>query len=76
MVILASEPDPMLKIKIIKENNLLIKVGQYFFERFKEFLKLKNDFENPVIEMFEEVVHSFGKSDGNIYWKNVISCPT
>ena len=27
---------------------------------------LKNDFESQNFEMFEEVVHNFGKSDGDI----------
>ena len=35
-------------------------------ERFGQFSKLKNDFENQNFEMFEEVVHNFGKSDGDI----------
>ena len=33
---------------------------------FNQFPTLKNDFENQKFEMFEEVVHSFGKSDGDI----------
>jgi hypothetical protein len=35
-------------------------------ERFNQFSTLKNDFENQNFEMFEEVVHTFGKSDGDI----------
>ena len=35
-------------------------------ERFNQFSTLKNDFENQNFEMFEEFVHSFGKSDGDI----------
>ena len=37
-----------------------------FLERFDQFSTLKNDFENQNFEMFEEVVHNFGKSDGGI----------
>ena len=32
-------------------------------ERFDQFSTLKNDFENQNFQMFEEVVHNFGKSD-------------
>ena len=35
-------------------------------ERFDQFSTLKNDFENQIITIFEEVVHKFGKSDGDI----------
>ena len=35
-------------------------------ERFNQFSKLKNDFENKNFEIFEEFVHNFGKSDGEI----------
>ena len=35
-------------------------------ERFNQFLTLNNDFENQNFEMFEEVVHSFGKSDDDM----------
>ena len=38
----------------------------FFLERFNQFSTLKNDFENQNFEMFEEVVHSFGKSAGDI----------
>ena len=32
---------------------------------------MKNDFENQNFEMFEEIVHNFGKSDSDIIeWKN------
>jgi hypothetical protein len=63
----------MLKIKIFKYI-FLLKVGlllQYCskkkkLERFDQFSTLKNDFENQNFEMFEEVVHNFGKSDGAI----------
>ena len=37
----------------------------FFLERFDQFSTPKNDFENQNFEMFEEVVHNFGKSDGN-----------
>ena len=54
----------------------LVKVGllvQYssqklFLERFDQFSSLKNDFENQNFEMFEEVVHNFGKSDSDIIY--------
>ena len=32
-------------------------------ERFDQFSILKNNFENQTFEMFEELVHNFGKSD-------------
>ena len=35
-------------------------------EKFDQFSTLKNDFKNQNIEMFEEVVRNFGKSDGDI----------
>ena len=37
-----------------------------FLERFYQFLMQKNDFESTNFDMFEEVVHNFGKSDGDI----------
>ena len=43
----------------------------FFLESFNKFSTLKNDFENQNFEMFEEIVHNFGKSDSDIiYWKN------
>ena len=39
---------------------------EFFFERFNQFSKQKNDFENQNFEMFEEVVHNFGKSGADI----------
>ena len=55
-------------------NIFLIKVGllvkysskNFFLEIFDHFLTLKNDFENQNFEMFEEVVHNFGKFGGEI----------
>ena len=38
----------------------------HHLERFGQFLTLKNDSENQNFEMFEEVVHKFGKSDSDI----------
>ena len=35
-------------------------------ERLNQFSTLNNDFENQNFEMFEEVVHNFGKSDSDI----------
>ena len=32
-------------------------------ERFDQFQKLKNDFETQNFEIFDKVVHNFGKSD-------------
>ena len=59
-------------MKIFK-NIFLLKVGllvQYSsnkkMERFDQFSTLKIDFENQNFEMFDEVVHNFGKSDGDI----------
>ena len=37
-----------------------------FFVRFNQFSTLKNDFESQDIEMFEEVVHNFGKFDDDM----------
>ena len=34
-------------------------------ERFDQFSTLKNDFENQNFDMFEKVVHNFGKSAGD-----------
>ena len=38
----------------------------FFLERFDQFLTQKNDFESMNFEMFEEVVHNFGKSDDDM----------
>ena len=35
-------------------------------ERFNQFSTLKNYFKNQNFDMFKEVVHNFGKSDGDI----------
>ena len=37
-----------------------------FLERFDQFLTQKNDFESTNFDMFEEVVHNFGKSDDDM----------
>ena len=37
-------------------------------ERWDQFSTLKNDFENQNFEMFDEVDHNFGKSDGDIIY--------
>ena len=57
-------------IKYLKNQNFqkhfLIKVGllvNIFLERFDQFLTQKNNFESTDFEMFEEVVHNFGKSE-------------
>ena len=34
--------------------------------KYNQFSTLENDFENQNYEMFEEVVHDFGYSDGDI----------
>ena len=39
---------------------------KFFLERFDQYSTLKNDFDNQNFEMFEEGVHNFGKSDGDI----------
>ena len=66
------------KIKYLKNQKFkkifLIKVcllvqyssKKFFLARFNQFSTLKNDFENQNFEMFKEVVHNFGKSDGDI----------
>ena len=59
-----------LKSKLKK----IIKVGllvQYpsqilFLKRFNQFSILKINFENQKFQMFEEIVHNFIKSDGDI----------
>ena len=53
------------KSKFLKTFGLLF-FKEFFLERFDQFSTLKNDFENQNFEMFEEVVHNFGKSDGVI----------
>ena len=40
----------------------------FFLEKFNQFSTLKNDFENQNFEMFNEVVHNFGKSEGDIIY--------
>ena len=50
--------------KIMNRANILHRI--FFLDRFDQFSTLKNDFENQNFEMFEEVFHNFGKSDGNI----------
>ena len=39
---------------------------EIFLERLDQFLTQKNDFESMNFDMFEEVVHNFGKSDVDI----------
>ena len=54
------------------QNTFLTKVGllvkEKKMERFDQFSTLKNDFENQNFEMLEEVIHNFGKSDGDIIY--------
>jgi hypothetical protein len=52
------------KIPLIKVG-LLIKYfsKKNFLERFDQFKTLKNDFETQNFEIFDKVIHSFGKSD-------------
>ena len=38
----------------------------FFLERFNQFFTQKNDFSCTNFEMFEEVVHNFGKSDSDM----------
>ena len=69
------------KIKYFKNQNFqkhftkslspsLVFYKEFFFGKIQSFFNnekvLKNDFENQNLEMFEEVVHNFGKSDGNV----------
>ena len=44
------------------------KTKKFILERFVQFSTLKNDFENQNFEMLEEVIHNFGKSDGDIIY--------
>ena len=61
-------------MEIFKKKKYILKVCllvQYFsknfiLERLDQFSTLKNDFENQNFEMFEEVVHNFGKSDDDM----------
>ena len=39
---------------------------EIFWERFDQFLTQKNDFKSTNFEMFQEVVHNFGKSDADM----------
>ena len=91
---LETEPSKIRKyLQYLKNQNFQkhfsIKVGLlvkylhriFFPERFNQFLTQKNYFESTNFEMFDEVVHKFGKSeDDMIYWKNayfhMVSCPT
>ena len=58
----------LLKSKFQKKS---IKVGllvqhssnKLFLKRFKQCSTLKNDIENPTFQIFQEVVHNFGRSD-------------
>ena len=54
--------------KIIKVRLLVQYSSKNFLggERFNQFSTLKDDFESHIFEMFKEVVHNFGKSDGDI----------
>ena len=51
------------KLDTILENSILKIIN--FLESFDQFLIQKNDFESTNFDMFEEVVHDFGKSDGD-----------
>ena len=59
--------------KYVKKK-LLMKVGLLVQYSSQNFLKdstnfqhwIKNDFENQNFELFEEVLHNFGMSDGDI----------
>ena len=49
---------------------LLIKYSSqnFFFKRFDQFSTLKNDFESHNFEIFDKVVHNFGKCDDDIIY--------
>ena len=53
----------LIKKLASKSNTLLIKKN---LTRFGQFLTLKNDFVNQNLDIFEEVVHNFGKSDNDM----------
>ena len=40
--------------------------SKIFSERFNQFLTQKNDLKSRNFEMFQEVVHNFGKSDDDM----------
>ena len=40
----------------------------FFSETLDQFLTQKNDFESTNFDMFEEVVHNFGKSYDDMIW--------
>ena len=54
--------------KCLLKVGLLVKYSSqnFFLERFNQFLTQKNDFESTNFEMFQEVVHNFGKSDDDM----------
>ena len=39
---------------------------EFFFGKFRPILGPKNDFETQTFEIFDKVVHNFGKSDKGI----------
>ena len=51
----------VFKMEYSKVNQVLTRRVIFFGEKFNQF---KNDFENQNFEMFKEVGHNFGKSDG------------
>ena len=54
------------KLGTILENKGFFLHRILFSERFHQFLTQKNDFESTNLEIFEEVVHNFGKSDDDM----------
>ena len=77
------------KSKILKEffnkswsPSQIFFIDNLFLEKFDQFLTQKNYYESTNLEMFEEVVHNFGKSDDTMIKclflpdEYMISCPT
>ena len=53
------------------QDDLVLSSKNFFLERFDQFQTPKNDLETQNFEIFDKVVHDFGKSDKIIIqWKN------
>ena len=59
---MSSSDLPLMKVGVL----INYSSQNFFFERFDQFLMLKNDFENQNFVIFANVVHNFGKSDDDI----------
>ena len=52
-------------MKVFKKfiNPIKYSSQNFFLEKFDQFQTLKNDFETQNFEMYDKVVHNFGKPD-------------